>query len=244
MRPRLARLALIAAPAAAVAVAVAVAVTSASAAAPTATIKLTIPGTGVSCVMTTASTSCQGATSAVTMSGTVTSAGQVTTCRQPQGASPGCVPFPGASYKNVFLGQPEPLVGPFACVPINWPVKIKGAVCTVVRTGVGFRITSSSISKVDEIPAGPHPPCTRAALTAAIARGLHRRSLAPSHLVPGWVCAGNHASANYVDVHGQSADDITVVFGVKGRRWQPVSRAKVCPPGNLPAKIFIACTVN
>lgn len=247
MRPRLALLALTLAAAASVAAtsasAAPMAATSASAA-PTATVKLTIPGTGLSCVMTTASVSCQGSNSSLTMSGTVTPAGQVTVCRQPQGAAQSCVLFGGASYKNVFLGQPEPMVGPFACVPIGWPDKITGTICTVVSTGVGFRITQSRVAKVDQIPPGPHPPCTRAALSAGLARALHRRSLAPSHLTRGWRCAGNYATADYIDVHGQSADDITVVYRAKGRQWQPVSRAKVCPTAQLPAKIYVACTVN
>jgi hypothetical protein len=235
MKPRLALIALTLAAAAA----------PASAAAPTATVKLTIPGTGLSCVLTTASTSCQGSTSAITMSGTVTPSGQVTTCRQPQGASPSCVLFPGASYKDVFMQQPEPTAGPFACIPVgNW-FKAKGAVCTVASTGVGFRITPNKVTKVNQIPAGPHPPCTRAALSAGLARALHKRSLAPSHLTRGSRCAGNYAWADYIDIHGPgTGDDITVVYRAKGRRWQPVSRAKVCVTGELPAKIYLACTVN
>ncbi len=227
-----------------IALTLAAASTPALAAAPTSTIKLTIPGTGLSCVLTTASAACQGATSAITLSGTVTPGGQVTTCRQPQGASPDCVLFPRASYKNVFLQLPEPVVGPFACIPIGSSFKAKGAVCTVASTGVGFRITPSAVAKVDQIPAGPHPPCTRAALSAGLARALHKRSLAPSHLTKGSRCAGNYAWADYIDVHGHIADDVTIVYRVKGRQWQPVSRAKVCVTGELPAKIYLACTVN
>src|SRR6516165_2001550 len=109
MKPRLAFLTII----------LALAATPAIAAAPTAPVKFTIPRTGISCVLTTASAQCQGSTSAATFSATVTPGGQVSTCNQPQGASPGCVLWPGARYKNVFLGQPEPTVGPFACDPIG-----------------------------------------------------------------------------------------------------------------------------
>lgn len=223
----------------------AAAATPAGAASPTTPVKLTIPGTGVSCVMTTAATSCQGATSAVTMSARLTPDGQVATCRAPQGASPDCVLFPGASYKNVFMQLPEPVVGPFACIPIGLWLKAKGAVCTVAATGSGFRITAASVAKVSQIPAGPHPPCTRAALSSALARAQHRRSLAPSYLSRGWKCVGNYAWADLIAVHGPgTGDDITVVYRAKGRQWQPVSRSKVCLTGELPARIYIACTVN
>ena len=223
----------------------AVAATPAGAAAPTAPVKLTVPGTGISCVMTSASVSCQGATSAVTMSATLAPTGQLTTCRQPQGASPGCVLFPGASYKNAFLVQPEPRVGPFACIPIGLGFKPKGAVCTIVSSGNGFRITAGNVAKVDQIPPGPHPPCTRAALTAALERAQHRRSLAPSYLTRGSRCAGNYAWGDYIDVHGPgTGDDITVLFQAQGRQWRAIGRGKVCETGELPARIYLACTVN
>ena len=223
----------------------AVAATPAGAAAPTAPVKLTIPGTGISCVMTSASVSCQGATSVVTMSATLTPGGQVTTCRQPQGASPGCVLWPGARYKNIFLAQPEPTVGPFACVPIGMWMKATGAVCTVTATGKGFRITAGKVVSVSVNGRGPYPPCTRAALTAALTRGLHKRTLAPSYFTRGWVCAGNYARGDYVDVHGRIGDDIVVLFRAKGRRWQLISRGgATCLNGTLPAPIYIACTVD
>jgi hypothetical protein len=91
----------------------------------------------------------------------------------------------------------------------------------------------------------PHPPCTRAALTAALLRGLHKRSLAPSHFARGWVCAGNYARGDYIDVHGRIGDDIVVLFKAKGSQWQLVSRGgKICVDGELPAPIYIACTVD
>jgi hypothetical protein len=152
--------------------------------------------------------------------------------------------FPGASYKDVFRVQPEPLVGPFACIPIGLWFKAKGAVCTVVASGEGLRITPSSVTKVDQIPPGPHPPCTRAALSAGLARALHKKSLAPSHLTNHSRCAGNYAWADYIDIHHGQGDDITVVYRAKGRQWTPVSRTKVCVTGDLPATIYIACTVN
>ena len=210
----------------------------------TSTVKFTIPKTGVSCVMTTASVSCQGATSAATMSGTVTPAGEISICHQPQGASPGCVLFPGAHYKDAFIGQPEPTVGPFACIPIGLFTQPTGAVCTVVASGKGFRITAGRVSRVQQISRGPHPPCTRAALTAGLTRGLHRRSLAPSYLTRGWQCVGNYARADYIVVSGQAKNDTVVVFRGKGRRWQLVGRDKICVDGELPAQIYIACTVD
>jgi hypothetical protein len=218
--------------------------TPAIAAAPTSPVKLTIPGTGISCVLTTASAQCQGATSATTFAATLTPAGQVT-CRQPQGASPGCVLWPGARYQNLFLAQPEPTVGPFACIPIGMFTRATGAVCTVAKTGQGFRITAGGVVQVNQAGSSPHPPCTRAALTAALLRGLHKRSLAPSHFDPGWVCAGNYARADWTDVHGGTGDDIVVLYRAKGRQWQLVSRGgKICVDGELPAPIYIACTVD
>jgi len=238
MKPRLALLTII----------LAVAATPAVAAAPTSTstspVKFTIPGTGISCVLTTASAQCQGSTSAVTLSATVTPTGQVTTCRQPQGASPGCVLWPGARYKNLFFAQPEPIVGPFACVPIGSWMKATGAVCTVAASGKGFRITAGKVGAVNQFGSGPYPPCTRAALTAALLRGLHKRTLAPSRFTRGWVCAGNYARGDWIDVHGAIGDDIVVVFRAKGRQWQLVSRGKICVDGELPAPVYIACTVD
>lgn len=225
-------------------IALAATATPAVAAAPTAPIRLTIPGTGVSCVLTAVSASCQGATSAATFSAMVTPGGQVTTCRRAQGAAAGCTLWPGARYKNVFLGQPEPAVGPFACIPIGLWTHATGAVCTVADTGRGFRITAGQVRAVNQVSAGPHPPCTRAALTAALERGLHRRSLAPSHLTGGWRCVGNYARADYIAVHGHTGDDIVVVFRGKGRQWQPVGRGRICLDGELPAPVYIACTVD
>jgi len=210
----------------------------------TSTVKFTIPHTAVSCVMSTTSVSCQGATSAATMSGTVIPTGQVSICHQRQGATPGCVLFPGAHYKDVFIAQPEPTVGPFACIPIGLFTQPTGAVCTVVASGKGFRITARRISRVQQISPGPHPPCTRAALTNALTRGLHRRRLAPSYLTRGWQCVGNYARADYVVVAGQAKNDTVVVFRGKGRQWQLVGREKICVDGELPPQIYIACTVD
>jgi hypothetical protein len=222
----------------------AAATTPALAAAPTSTVRLSIPGTGASCVMTTASVSCQGATSAVTMSATVTPSGAVTTCRKPQGASPNCVLFPGARYRDAFIGHPELTVGPFACIPLGVFTRPTGAVCTVVASGKGVRITANKVSPVQQISRGPHPLCTRAAITAALARGLHRPSLAPSYLTRGWQCVGNYARAVYVVVAGRAKNDTVVVFRGKGRRWQLVGRGRICEDGELPAQIYIACTVD
>jgi hypothetical protein len=223
----------------------AMAATPALAASPTTPVKLTIPGTGISCVLTTASAQCQGSSSAATFSATVTPSGQVTSCNQPQGASPGCVLWPGARYKNVFLAQPEPTVGPFACVPIGLWMKATGAVCTVTSSGKGFRITAGRVVPVNVNGPGPYPPCTRAALTASLTRGLHLRTLAPSFLTRGWVCAGNYARGDYIDVHGRIRDDIVVLFRAKGRGWQLISRGgATCVNGKLPAPVYIACTVD
>jgi hypothetical protein len=207
-------------------------------------VKFSISGTGVACVMDSTSVQCQGANSAVTFSATVTPDGQVATCRQVQGASPGCVLWPGASYKDVFPELPEPLVGPFACIPLGLWDHAKGAVCTVVSSGKGFRITAGKVVKVAQIST-VHPPCTRRALTAALERAQHRRSLAPSFLSRGWRCAGNYAWGDYIAVDGPgTGDDITIVFRGKGRRWQTVGRGTVCEDGELPARIYRACTVN
>ncbi len=223
---------------------VAVAATPAIATAASPTVKFTVAGGGVSCVMKPASVSCQGGSSSRTVSATLASGGQVATCGRPQGASPNCLKWPGAAYKNVFISQPEPKVGPFACIPIGlWP-RAKGAVCTVVSSGKGFRIRPGNVARVNQNPPGPHPPCTRAALTDALTRAFHKRSLAPSYLTKGWQCVGNYARGDYIDVHAGTGDDITVVFRGKGRQWELVGRGQVCESGELPAAIYIACTVN
>ena len=207
-------------------------------------VKFTIKGSGVSCVMTSASVACQASNSAATLSATLTPDSQVTQCSQPQGSSPGCVLWPGANYKDGFIDDPEPEVGPFACIPLGSPATPTGAVCTVVKTGKGFRVSSRKVSKVDQLRAGPHPPCTKAALSAALERAFHKRSLAPSFLAKGFVCAGNYARGDYIDEQGGTGDDITVVFGVKGRKWTLIGRGKDCEDGELPAQIYFACTVN
>jgi hypothetical protein len=114
----------------------------------------------------------------------------------------------------------------------------------VVKSGKGFRISPGTVAKVNQIPAGPRPPCTRAALTDALKRAYHERSLAPSFLSKGWLCVGNYARGEFIDVHNGQGDDITVVFRGKGRQWELVGRGRVCVDGELPAAIYIACTVN
>ena len=56
--------------------------------------------------------------------------------------------------------------------------------------------------------------------------------------------AGNYARADYFDVHRGQGDDITVVFRGRGRPWQLVGLGEVCTTGELPAQIYVACTVN
>jgi hypothetical protein len=203
---------------------------------------------GVTCAMTTARVSCLGGTSSRAVSETLTRDGRVATCSQPQGSSPGCIPLPGAVYTNLFGSNPEPRVGPFACIPIArlvFVTKPIGAVCTVVSTGKGFRITAGRVSRVSQISPGPHPPCTRAALTAALERAYHRRSLTPSYLAKGWQCVGSFARADFIDVHGGTADDVTVLFGAARRAWRLIGRGKVCDDGEIPARMwYFACAVN
>jgi hypothetical protein len=203
---------------------------------------------GVTCAMTTARVSCLGGTSSRAVSATLTRDGRVATCSQPQGSSPGCIALPGAVYTNLFGSNPEPRVGPFACIPIArlvFVTKPIGAVCTVVSTGKGFRITAGRVSRVSQISPGPHPPCTRAALTAALERAYHRRSLTPSYLAKGWQCVGSFARADFIDVHGGTADDVTVLFGAARRAWRLIGRGKVCDDGEIPARMwYFACAVN
>jgi hypothetical protein len=209
-------------------------------------LKFTVAGTGVTCVMTTASVSCQTATSAVTVSAVLTPDGRVARCRQPQGSSPGCVLWPGAVYENLFITNPEPRVGGFACIPLGvFSGNVTGVVCTVVATGKGFRITTGNAVRLDQISPGPHPPCTRAALTGALERAYHERSLAPSYLSKGWQCAGNYARGDLIDVHGGVSDAVTVVFRGTGRVWTLRGRGTICEDGEIPARLwFFACAVN
>jgi Regulator of chromosome condensation (RCC1) repeat len=207
-----------------------------------------VGSSGVTCAMTTAVVSCRSATSSLSVSATLTPNGRVATCSQPLQASPGCVPQPGAAYRTLFASNPEPRVGPFACIPIGrllFAPQPLGAVCTVLSSGKGFRITPGSVSRVSQISPGSHPPCTRAALTAALERAYRRRSLTPSYLARGWQCAGSFARADFIDVHGRISDDITVVFRAARRTWSLIGRANVCEDGEIPARIwYFACAVN
>ena len=209
---------------------------------------VTVGSSGVTCAMTAAVVSCQSATSSRSVSATLTPNGKVATCSQPLWSSPGCVPQPGAAYRTLFATNPEPRVGPFACIPIARLLFVTpplGAVCTVLSSGKGFRITPGNVSRVSQISPGPHPPCTRAALTAALERAYRQRSLAPSYLARGWQCAGSFARADLIDVHGRISDDITVVFRAAGRVWRPIGRGNVCEDGEIPARIwYFACAVN
>jgi hypothetical protein len=209
-------------------------------------LRFTVGSSGVTCSMTTASVACQSATSARTVSATLTRNSKVAACSQPEGASPGCVLWPGVVYENLLQQNPEPRVGRFACIPIGLiGSDLTGVVCTVAKTGKGFRITAGKVSRVNQIPPGPHPPCTRAALTVALERAYHKRPLAPSYLSRGWQCAGRYARADLIDVHNGQGDDITVVFRATGRSWSVAARGKICVDGEVPARIwFLACAVN
>jgi hypothetical protein len=207
-----------------------------------------VGSSGVMCAMTTAVVSCQSATSSRAVSANLTPDGKVATCDLPFGSSPGCIPRPGAVYRSLFGRNPEPHVGPFACIPIArllFATKPIGAVCTVVSSGKGFRITAGSVSRISQISPGPHPPCTGAALTAALERAYHRRSLTPSHLARGWQCVGSFARADFIDVHAGTGDDVTVVFRSARRTWRLIGRGKVCEDGEIPARIwYFSCAVN
>lgn len=217
---------------------------AAVAAAPS-SLRFTVGSSGVTCSMTTASVSCQSATSSLTVSATLTPDGNVATCSQPQGSSPGCILWPGAVYKDLLLDNPEPTVGRFACIPLGDVfTDPTGVVCTVTATGKGFRITAGKVSRVSQISPGPHPPCTRAALTAALERAYHERSLAPSYLSKGWQCVGSYALGQFIDVHDGQGDDVTVVFRAAGPVWR-LGGAADCWDGKIPARIWLfSCAVN
>jgi hypothetical protein len=227
-----------------IAVTLAVAATPGIATAQSSTVKFTVASGGVSCVMRPASVSCQGVSSSRTVAATLFPSGQSATCDRALGAPASCLKWPGASYGNAFLRQPELKVDLFTCIPLGLWTQPKGAVCTVAKSGVGFRIGPGKVAKINQIPPGPHPPCTRAALTNALERAYHKRSLAPSFLTKGWQCGGNYARGDYIDMHNGQGDDITVVFRGKGRQWTLVGRGQVCEDGELPAAIYVACTVN
>jgi len=84
-----------------------------------------------------------------------------------------------------------------------------------------------------------------AALTVALKRAYHRRSLTPSYLARGWQCVGSFARADFIDVHAGTGDDVTVVFRSARRTWRLIGRGKVCEDGEIPARIwYFACAVN
>jgi len=209
-------------------------------------LSFTVGSSGVTCSMTTASLSCQNATSSQTVSATLTPDSKVATCSEPQGSSPGCTLWPGAVYKSLIIGDSAPTVGGFACIPVgDFFTNPTGVVCTVIATGKGFRMTTGKMSRVSQISAGPHPPCTRAALTAALERAYHKRSLAPSYLAKGSQCVGSYALGQFIDVHDGEGDDITAVFRAAGRVWTLAGRGKICEDGEIPARIwYFSCAVN
>jgi glucokinase len=58
-------------------------------------------------------------------------------------------------------------------------------------------------------------------------------------------CAGSYAVAQFIDVHGRIADDVTVVFRAAGGAWTAAGRGNVCVDGEIPARIwFSSCAVN
>lgn len=208
--------------------------------------RFTVGKTGVACSMTSSAVSCQTAGSARTMSATVKPDGNVTICREPQGASPACALGVGGPFAQGFVATPLAQVGGFTCIPLGpFGPAATGAVCTVTATGKGFRISADRIKRISQISPAPHPPCTRAALSAALDRAFHTRSLAPSHLARGWQCVGSFARGDFIDVHGGTGDDITVVFRAAGSTWRLVGRGKVCEDGEIPARIwYFSCAVN
>ncbi len=205
--------------------------------------RFTVASTGVTCAIAPASVSCQSATSSRTVSATISPEGKVATCSGPQGSSPGCVLWPGAVYKNFF---PRPPSGRFACIPLgkDFFTNPIGVVCSVIATGAGFRITAEKLSRVNTISPRPHPPCTRAALTAALERAYHKRSLAPSFVSKGSQCVGSYALGQFIDMHNGQGDDVTVVFRATGRAWRLGGSAD-CGNGEIPARIwYLSCAVN
>ena len=205
--------------------------------------RFTVGSTGVTCAIAPASVSCQSATSSRTVSATISPDGKVATCSAPQGSSPGCVLWPGAVYKN-FL--PAPPIGRFACIPLgnDFFTKPTGVVCSIIATGEGFRITAGKLSRVNTISPSPHPPCTTAALTAALELVYHKRSVAPSYLSKGPQCVGSYAVGQFIDVHGGQSDDVTVVFRAAARGWRLGGSAD-CGNGEIPARIwYSSCAVN
>jgi hypothetical protein len=205
--------------------------------------RFTVGSTGVTCAIVSTSVSCQSATSSRTVSATISPDGKVATCSAPQGSSPGCVLWPGAVYKNFFPGPPS---GRFACIPLgnDFFTKPTGVVCSVIATGEGFRITAGKVSRVSTISPGPHPPCTKVALAAALERAYHERSLAPSYLSKGSQCVGSYAVGQFIAVHDGQSDDVTVVFRAAGRAWRLGGSAD-CGNGEIPARIwYFSCAVN
>lgn len=217
------------------------------AAAPSASLKFSVASKRVECAMTAASVSCQTATSARTLSATLRPDGRVATCTRAQGSSSGCILWPGAVYQNFQITDRIPAVGRFGCIPLgnSFFTNPTGVVCTVIATGKGFRITAGGVSRVNQISSGPHPPCTKTALTAGLERAYHKQSLAPSHLGKGSQCVGSYALAQFIDVHDGQGDDITVLFRAKGRVWTLAGRGRICEDGQIPARIwYLSCAVN
>jgi hypothetical protein len=146
-------------------------------------------------------------------------------------------------YKKFF---PSPPIGRSACVPLgkSFFTNPTGVVCSNIATGKGFRITAGKLSRVSTISRGPHPPCTTVALTAALERAYHKRSLAPSYLLKGSQCVGSYALGQFIARHNGQGDDVTVVFHAARRAWRLGGSAD-CGNGKIPARIwYFSCAVN
>jgi hypothetical protein len=200
---------------------------------------------GIECQMAKQLVQCQVTQRGTTSSVNVMPSGKVSECVEPSTPAP-CVLWPGAKYPTleptVSAGErPGPASGPFVCVPVTTQRLVPdGAVCTVAKTGKGFRIAKGRITRVELISGVQPPPCTKAAFKAALhslRRGVHVH-------FDSWRCAGEWASGNVTITIAGRGDGGVELLRASGRRWRTVSREPYCPKGVIPAELSWICWVD
>ncbi len=116
-------------------------------------------------------------------------------------------------------------------------------VLLVVAALAAGAVASTALASTPARTAAKYPPCTRAALSAAMKRGpaavRHGRFLKP------FACARNWAYSGGIVGTGQTAFEITVLYHNHNGRWQTSRRAGPCRTHAVPKKIYRpACQSN
>ena len=110
-------------------------------------------------------------------------------------------------------------------------------VLVVVSALVAGAVASTALASTHaRAAAAKYPPCTKAALSAAITSG---------RFVKPFGCVRNWAYSAAIVGEGNAAFEITVLYHNDRRRWQTSRRAGPCRVHAVPKKIYRpACETN